>query len=266
MGKINSAITEIYRIDNLAARDQWVNRLHPLAKLISTIAYIAILVSFPKYDVIGTISMGVYPLLMFQLADLSFLDCIGRLKAVLPLVIMVGIFNPFFDTTPVMIGSMVIRAGVLSMITLILKGFFALLAAYLLIATTNIEKICFAMRLLHVPKILVTEILLIYRYISLLLGEAERITQAYALRAPGQKGVHFRVWGSLAGQLLLRSMDRAENVYDSMLIRGFQGEFSYLSGDIRFRAADLVYGILWIGAFLLLRTVPVLLMIGSLFI
>ena len=72
---------------------------------------------------------------------------------------------------------------------------------------------------------LTTTILLIYRYIVLLLQEGIRIATAYALRAPGQKGIQFRAWGSLLGQLLLRSLDRAQLVYESMQLRGFAGAF-----------------------------------------
>lgn len=50
---------------------------------------------------------------------------------------------------------------------------------------------------------------------------------AYALRAPGQKGIYEKAWGSLAGGLLLRSMDRASAVYESMVLRGYSGEFYY---------------------------------------
>ena len=50
---------------------------------------------------------------------------------------------------------------------------------------------------------------------------------AYQLRAPGQKGIHVSAWGSFLGQLLLRSMDRASTLYDSMCLRGFYGEFYY---------------------------------------
>ena len=32
--------------------------------------------------------------------------------------------------------------------------------------------------------------------------------------------------GSFAGLLLIRSIDRAQIVYESMLLRGFQGEFN----------------------------------------
>ena len=53
------------------------------------------------------------------------------------------------------------------------------------------------------------------------------MSEAYHLRAPGQKGIHISAWGSFLGQLLLRSMDRAEDLYESMLLRGFRGEFYY---------------------------------------
>ena len=266
MNSIGHAISEIQRIDELANRDQWVNRIHPLVKFVCTVVYIAVVVSFSKYDLTGLLAMGLYPLAMFSLADLSFARCVSRLRIVLPLVCMVGLFNPFFDKTPVMFFGFVVRAGVISMITLILKGFFALLASYLLIATTTIEKICYALRLLFVPKLLVTEVLLIYRYITLLLSEVGRITQAYALRAPGQKGVHFRVWGSLTGLLLLRSMDRAGEVYESMSLRGYSGDFSYMAGKTPFRVKDLLFLVLWAGLFILFRRLPVLFLVGSLFV
>ena len=35
-------------LETLAARDQWMNRVHPLVKFILTIGYIVVAVSFPK--------------------------------------------------------------------------------------------------------------------------------------------------------------------------------------------------------------------------
>ena len=94
-----------------------------------------------------------------------------------------------------------------------------------LIASTGMESVCAALQQLHCPRVLTTTILLIYRYIVLLLQEGIRIATAYALRAPGQKGIQFRAWGSLLGQLLLHSIDRAQLVYESMQLRGFAGSF-----------------------------------------
>lgn len=264
MSKIGNAIYEIHHMDTIAARDQWVNEIHPLVKFVLTAAYITAVVSFPKYDVLGLAGMAVYPLALFILAEVSFGDSLKRLRVVLPLVCFVGILNPFFDKVSVDFGGMVINGGILSMLTLIMKGVFSVFASYLLIATTSIEKLCYAFRLIHVPKILVTQILLTYRYITVLLEEVNRMTQAYALRAPNQKGVHFKVWGSLTGQLLLRSMDRANAVYESMSLRGYQGEFRYLEEKVHLRWQDAVYLGVWAGIFVLFRKVPMILVIGNL--
>ncbi len=263
MNKIGHAISEIHRMSEIAARDQWVNKIHPLVKLCLTILYIGVVVSFGKYDIIGLFAMAVYPFVVMNLAELSFKECLWRLRVVLPIVCVVGIANPFFDKTLVDLGGVVIRAGILSFIALMMKGIFAVLASYLLIATTTIEEICYALRLIHVPTILVTQILLTYRYITVLLSEVSRITQAYSLRAPGQKGVHFKAWGSLTGQLLLRSIDLAENLYDSMTLRGYSGEFRYIGASSPLRRTDLVYLIVWIAIFGLFRSMPVILVIGN---
>ena len=262
MSKIGNAIYEIHHMDILSSRDQWVNHLHPLVKFVLTVLYITTVVSFSKYDVIGLAGMFVYPLATFLLADLSFKDSLKRLRVVLPLICLIGILNPFFDKIPVDIGTFRINAGVLSMLTLMMKGVFSVLASYLLIATTSIEQLCYAFRLIHIPQILVTQILLTYRYISLLLEEVNRITQAYSLRAPKQKGVHFKVWGSLTGQLLLRSMDRASNIYESMTLRGYTGDFHYINEKVCWKPQDFVYFFLWLSIILLFRRFPMLVIIG----
>ncbi|MGN1167143.1 MAG: cobalt ECF transporter T component CbiQ [Lachnospiraceae bacterium] len=253
MSKVGGAVREIYRMDEIAARDTWLNRLHPLVKLLATIVYIAVTVSFSKYQVEKVLLMAVYPVVLFIVGEVSFTDSIRRLKIVLPLVCFVGILNPFFDRQPVAnVKGIVITTGMISMCTLIVKGILCVFASYLLIASTNIEGICYALRMLHVPSLIVTQIMLTYRYISLLLTEAGRILDAYSLRAPGQKGIHIKAWGSLAGGLLLRSMDRASAVYESMTLRGYHGEFCY-GRERTVRKKDILYLIVWIGIFAVIK-------------
>ena len=90
--------------------------------------------------------------------------------------------------------------------------------------------------------------------------------QAYRLRAPGQKGIHAGAWGSFAGLLLLRSIDRAQIVYESMCLRGYQGEF-YVDGQHeKSRLASVLYVIFFCLMFLLLRFVPVFQLAGDLLV
>ena len=49
MNKLGNALYEIHHMDMLAAKDQWVNKIHPLVKLILTIAFLTVTMSFPKY-------------------------------------------------------------------------------------------------------------------------------------------------------------------------------------------------------------------------
>ena len=227
MSKITSTISEIHKLQEQAQLSTPLTSLHPLAKLLMTMAYIITLMSLGKYALFKLLMLASYPLLGFYWGRISLSQALWRLRLILPLVACVGIANPLFDTQIIYWGDFAIRAGYLSFFSLLLKGVLAVLASYLLIATTTIEQICYALRLLQLPKLLVTQLLLSYRYLTLLLEQADTIARAYALRAPKQKGVHFKVWGSLAGQLLLRSIDRANNLYDSMLLRGYQGEYYY---------------------------------------
>lgn len=271
MSKIGSAIGTINRISELAGRDQWVNRIHPLAKFLVTILYIICVVSCAKYDVPAVLGFTLYPLVMFIISDLSVRGCLSRIWIVLPFVCLIGIFNPIFDPVQIRVwgsagsaNEVIISAGWFSFLTLVLKGLLTVMAGYLLVATTTIEKICYALQCLHLPRILITEFLLIYRYLGLLLQETERVSQAYALRAPGQKGVHVKAWGSLAGMLLLRNIDRADAVYESMLLRGYDGSFRYMAaeyneeGKSQKRYNSVLYFCCWAAAFAVLIKWPIL--------
>ena len=115
------------------------------------------------------------------------------------------------------------------------------------------------------PKIIVLQFSLTYRYVTLLLEEANIIFEAYILRAPRQKGVHYKVWGPLVGQLLLRSIDRANALYDSMVLRGYKGAF-YTGEKIKMRGVDFAYAIIWTAFFIFIRNVNLTQWLGSLFI
>lgn len=265
MSKVNSAVREIESLDDQARRHTLVNDIHPAIKLFVTVLYLVLVVSWSRYQLVGILGMAIYPFVLFEITGLSFSQALRRLRIVLPLVCIVGIFNPLFDRQIVAtLFGMQISGGVLSMITLMLKGVLTVLGSYLLIATTTVDRICYGMRCFHIPKIIVTEFMLICRYISVLGREADRLMQSYHMRAPGQKGIHYRAWGPVIGQLLLRSMDRAEIVYQSMLLRGFNDNFS-IGGVAKLRSTDWKYLAGFTVMLAVLRFIPVFEIIGGLF-
>ena len=264
MNKMQKALAELSEMDELAAMRSPVHRLHPGAKLTTTIAYIMITLSFGKYDLPGLVPMVLWPAMMFSLSGVKVRTCFYKLRIVLPLVMAVGLFNPFFDRQTILtIGNIAISGGVISMITLMLKGVFSLMASFLLMATTKIDSLCAALRKLHVPAILVSLLQLTYRYVGVMTEELAVMTDAYHLRAPGQKGIHISAWGSFLGQLLLRSMDRAQELYSSMILRGYHEHFHYADID-RFRGRDALYMLVSVLLFVLLRYGNISQLVGGL--
>ena len=266
MSNVDRALRELGEMDDLAASDSPIHRRHPLAKLLVTVAYIAAVVSWDKYALSGTAVMLIWPALLFQLSGVPVGACLRKLRFVLPLVLAVGLFNPLLDRAPMLrLGGVAVSGGVISMLTLALKGAMCLAASFLLMATTGIDALCAALRGLHVPGALVTLLLLTYRYVGVMTEEVAVMTDAYRLRAPGQRGIHVSAWGSFLGQLLLRSMDRAEELYASMRLRGFHGAFHY-AGVPAMTAADAAYVAAGLAAFALLRTVDVAGLLGGLLV
>ena len=264
MDKISHALSEFREMDALAAQDSPIHRMHPLVKLIVTLGYILCVVSFQKYQFSALAVMVLYPILLFQVSGIPVGTCFYKLRVVLPLVCAVGLLNPFFDKAPLFyLGDIAVSGGVVSMLTLMMKGVFALMASFLLVATTPMDTLCAALRQIRVPGLLVTLLLLTYRYVSVMLREVSVMTEAYHLRAPEQKGIHISAWGSFLGQLLLRSMDRAEALYESMQLRGFHGEFYYAEIP-KCTVGALLFAVGSIGFFLLARCFDLTQLLGNL--
>lgn len=266
MNNISKAVTEIASIDTLARKNTGINNIHPVSKLCVTVLFLLLVISYRGDSVTALLGMALFPFSLFLITGLSVKKAVYRLRIVLPLVCVVGIFNPFFNRTPALtIGSIIITEGVLTMLTLMLKGVLCVVASYLLIATTTVEKICYAMRCFHIPQIIVTEFMLIYRYIAVVGMEADTMTTSYMLRAPGQKGINIKSWGPLVGNLLLKSMDKADNLYQSMCLRGFKQEFPFAKVN-KMQKKDWLYLVGVSFGIILLRIFPILEIIGRIFV
>lgn len=263
MSSIANSLLNIHLMDDLTRMDTAVHRVHPLVKLLTTIIYMVVVVSFDRYEVIGLLPLLLYPVLVMELADIPAGPLFKRVLMVLPLIVGVGVLNPWFDRQVFVLGGLTLSKGWLTFLSITLKGGLTVTAALLLIATTGMDGVASALRMIRVPRLFVLQLLLTYRYISVLMEEVARTLRAYSLRLPGRGGVARSAWGSLAGQLLLRTFDRAERVYQAMCLRGFRGEYN-TGAHQRVRVRDLAYLAGWTAFFALARVYNIPLFIGSL--
>jgi len=122
------------------------------------------------------------------------------------------------------IAGLELSAGWLSLASIVLRSLLAGAAAVVLVAVTGFPALCDALARIGVPRPFVVQLMFLYRYLTVLGEEAARMTAAREQRACGRP-LALAGFGVLAGQLLLRSFDRAERIYRAMRARGFDGEF-----------------------------------------
>lgn len=253
MSKIVDSIYNIRQLDDLARKDTAIHRIHPVPKLLVTIVYLIVVTSFGRYEISGLFPLVIYPMVLILLAEIPAAAIFKRLLMVEPLIIGIGILNPLFDPR-----------GWITFASIMIKCGLTVTACLVLVSTTGLDKIAQALRKLKVPGIFVLQLVLTFRYISLLIEELARMVRAYSLRAPQQKGVRLKDSGSFVGQLLLRTYDRAQRVYDSMKLRGFAGDYrSYAKTRVTWD--DIIFLLSWISFFIIARMFDIPGLLGSVF-
>lgn len=259
MNRFDYMLGEMCSIDREAIKKGWLNEMHPLVKLFISIWYICFLISFKNNMLMGILSMSVYLIVCFLMADISVVKCIKRMRAVLFALVFFGAANIIFAEN--------LSFGVMTTLGFLCKGTMAVFAVYILIITTAIDDICEALRIIHVPELLVTVIMLIYRYINILLKETKHLTESYHILAPNQKGIHIKAWGQFAGSLLLGSTDRAKRVYDSMNMSGYGWRIKEKKHrKYKFTLSAFLWLIIWTGIIVVFRIVPVFEIVGNILI
>lgn len=263
LSTIDATFFDIGRLDQLAQQQTPVHRLDPRAKVLATMAFLMAVVSFPKYEVAGLLPFLVYPIMFATVGQLPLGLILRKVLVVAPFALMVGMFNPFFDREIlVRFGPLGISGGWVSFTSIMLRFCLTIGMAFLLIATTSFQGLCYALLRLGLPKILTVQLLFLYRYIFVLVGEAMRVVRARSLRSFAGRGLGIGVFASVVGHLLLRTLQRAQRVHLAMLSRGFDGEVRMLR-PMHFKGTDLVFVLGWWAAFAVMRIYNLPHIVGS---
>lgn len=102
----------------------------------------------------------------------------------------------------------------------------ALSATYLFVLTTPFNQLIQLLRQCRLPKVLLEQLLLTYRFIFILIEEAGAIRQAQSLRFGYRNlGTSYRSLAMLVGMLMQRVMLRYQQMETTLEVKLFQGEF-----------------------------------------
>lgn len=237
-----------------------LHRRDPRATTLATLAYVATVLSVAPTSLPSLLLLGVFPIVGSSLAGIAYLTVVRRSLYALPLVLLVGAANPLLKREPMLlVGSVAISSGWVEFVAIGVRGLLSIQMAIVLLVGTGFYRIIRGLRRMGLPTMLASQLLLVYRYVGVLVDEAIDMERARASRSYGRRGFGPRMWGVVAGQLLLRAAERARRVHMAMMARGFMGEMptTVAADSGGWRAADTFFLLLCCTAFAACRLVNV---------
>ncbi|WP_320174366.1 cobalt ECF transporter T component CbiQ [Maridesulfovibrio sp.] len=167
-------------------------------------------------------------------ARLSLSKLLKRLLIVNFFILFLWIFLPFSSAGEPLFSIGPFTAtleGILYTAIITLKSNGVILAMTALISTMEVQTLGAGMQSMKLPDKLCRLLLFSWRYVHVMSMEYNRMHRAAAMRAfsPRTDMRTYRTYAWLMGMLLVRSMDRAQRVWQAMLCRGFDGTFHTLT-------------------------------------
>lgn len=237
-------------IDQYSDRDSFIHRLDPRTKFITTLVFIvAVALTLPN-------RWQAFALYFFLIAALLFLSKLPifyvfqRSLVIMPFVLMIAIFIPFFKEGEVVSSYniwlwqvSVTYNGLQVLVNIVIKAWLSILSLILLTSTTKLTNLLKGLEQLGMPRVMVMILSFMYRYIFVLVDEVMRMKQARDSRNFGGRRLwQLRTIGNMVGTLFIRSYERGERIYAAMMARGFDGQTRILD-RLNFRPADAYFGV-----------------------
>ena len=231
MGDISKAISNIRKIDELGDKYTMIHKIDSSIKIIVTIIYVIKVLSIKQFIISDIISIVLYPLILFKFGKVPVKFILKKVLFIVPLILGLSVINLIIDFS---------YSEIYFSVLLLFKCIFTLVGALLLIVTTGINNLAFGLKKLKIPNILIMQILMLHRYIILMMEECYRVKSAYELRTLGEKSMTMKDYGRIIGQMLLKTIDKSEKVYEAMKLRGFDGDL-YINSNKKVGCIDFLY-------------------------
>jgi cobalt/nickel transport system permease protein len=205
-----------------------IHNLDPRTKIASALAIVVAVVVGPPPRIEEFAALVSLLIAVGLLAKLPILRVLKRSALVLPFAGTIALFAPLQGdagslnvtgfATAYAAGGWIAAWAVLS------KAWLSAFTMLLLAATTPPPQLFEGMARLRMPRIIVMLLSFIYRYVDVLRAQIVSMRRAIASRGYAlSRWRTAKLYGHLAGSMFIRSYERGERVYASMLARGYTG-------------------------------------------
>ena len=224
-----------------------IHRLDPRAKIIGLFGVTVVAVTTPlaAWPVFAACALTLVAVAVTARVPAAIVW--RRARVVLPLILFVAAFLPFFRSGGAAhhLGPFTVSdAGLAVLATVALKATIGTVSAVLLGATTTFPAVLRGLEAMHMPRLFTLIAAFMYRYLFVIVEEVQRMRAALAARAYRPRhALQAAAIGRASSALFVRTYGRGERVYLAMLARGYRGTMPALTPlaltrtDVAFAAA-----------------------------
>jgi len=205
--------------------DTAVHRAPAEVKIVCLLVFVLAVVATPREMFWPFAVYGVIVVALWRLAAIPLRWILPRMLIEAPFLVL-ALLLPFAEGGQRMqvAGLSLSVTGLWAAWGIVVKGTLGVAAALTLAATTSSTELPSALSRLGVPALVTSVLVLMIRYVDVLSAEAGRMRMARVSRGDSPRALHqARAIATGIGALFLRSYERGERVYQSMLSRGFDG-------------------------------------------
>jgi cobalt/nickel transport system permease protein len=198
-------------LDRYSRLDSTVHRVSAAAKLVAALALVVTVVLLPASRPALLAGAAVLLLGVAALSRVPWRFLAVRVLLLEPFVLGVAVLALFQP------------GGWRLFLILVAKSTLCLLVMVLLSNTTPFADLLRVLKAWRMPALLVTTLSLMYRYLFVLVDEAQRMNRARTSRTfTAQRTWAWRTMSTVVSQLFVRSSERAERIYAAMCARGWR--------------------------------------------
>lgn len=202
-----------------------VHRLPPQVKVASAVTFVFLVAVTPREAIWAFAVHGAVVISVATVSRLGARFVLLRMLGILPFVAF-ALLLPFVGSGAEVevVGVPMSRDGLWAAWNVMAKASLGAVTSIVLAATTEVPDILAGLQRLRVPALLTSIAGFMIRYLELIVEEIGRIRVAMASRGYDPRWLwQARPIAASAGTMFIRSYERGERVYDSMLARGYTG-------------------------------------------
>lgn len=223
LSRLNLARHLVYALQSFSFLDEFSCRVSPVhawdprVRVSLAFGFALLVAGVPRDDLVLLVLLGAVPGFLIAASGYPLRILGGQILMLSPLV--VGVAFGELVVSLVSSGVSGIWWAVLSASSLVFR--FAIVSACLIVlmATLSLPELSRALLWFRVPRVFVSVILLVYRFLFVLIDDISRTIEVLALRLPAESSLSWRLWADVLSGLLLRTVARAERVQEAVLLR-----------------------------------------------